>query len=578
MGSEAHLAILALIVPGLQPHAVSALQMLGLNVNSTNGYQAVQARPVNIPKEAIQAVPPRPGAKQAPVRRSDEGQGPFEKMVIRGVKLIDGTGAPPRGPVDIVVQKNMITAILPAGTPGLPLRKGRAPVDADFEFDGAGMYALPGFIDTHVHGSTENKAPDLGYSYKLWLAHGVTTVRGVDLAPLEVSLAEKRRSAANEIVAPRIFVCPRPGQGLGWKGKPVNDAHSSRAWVRWAAAQGIDCVKILQSADAGPDAFKAIVEEAEKLNLGTVAHLVQTGVAQMDALEAAEAGLGTVTHFYGHMEALLKDYVVQPFSVNYSFNDEQFRFAEVADIWDKVHEPGSKEWNRYLRRHKELGTVFDPTFSIYAASRDLMRARNADWHDKYTMPQLWTYFQSNRENHGSYFFDWTTHNEVQWRNFYSRFMRLINDYKKIGGRVTVGSDSGFIFKTYGFGYVEEMEMLQEAGFHPLEVIQAATYNGGLTLYEPKGNTEPPIGSLRVGKLADIVLVKENPLQNLKTLYGTGALRLNEDTQRLERVGGVSYTIKDGIIYDAKEMLADVAEMVAAEKKLLGWPIGGVPRP
>jgi imidazolonepropionase-like amidohydrolase len=84
--------------------------------------------------------------------------------------------------------------------------------------------------------------------------------------------------------------------------------------------------------------------------------------------------------------------------------------------------------------------------------------------------------------------------------------------------------------------------------------------------------------VRVGKLADLVIVKENPLQNFKTLYGTGTLRLNETTQKLERVGGVSYTVKDGIVYDAKKLLADVAEMVAAEKRRLGMPEQGVPKP
>jgi imidazolonepropionase-like amidohydrolase len=148
----------------------------------------------------------------------------------------------------------------------------------------------------------------------------------------------------------------------------------------------------------------------------------------------------------------------------------------------------------------------------------------------------------------------------------------------MGGRVVTGTDSGFIFKTYGFGYPEELEMLQEAGFHPLEVVQAATMNGALSLYEPKGIVEPPIGMVRVGKLADLVIVKENPLQNFKTLYGTGTLRLNETTQKLERVGGVSYTVKDGIVYDAKKLLADVAEMVASEKRRLGLPETGLSRP
>ena len=132
-----------------------------------------------------------------------------------------------------------------------------------------------------------------------------------------------------------------------------------------------------------------------------------------------------------------------------------------------------------------------------------MRARNADWHQTYTMPQLWNYFQSTRDNHGSYFYDWTTENEVAWKKFYQRYMRLINDYKNMGGRVTVGTDSGFIWKTYGFAYIEELELLREAGFLPLEIIRSATMWGAKTLYEPKGEA-PPMGVVRTGMLADLV--------------------------------------------------------------------------
>ena len=85
------------------------------------------------------------------------------------------------------------------------------------------------------------------------------------------------------------------------------------------------------------------------------------------------------------------------------------------------------------------------------------------------------------------------------------------------------------------------------------------------LYEPKGELAP-IGIVRAGMLADLVLVDQNPLHNIKVLYGTGHLRLNDRTGQMERVGGVRYTIKDGIVYDARQLLADVAAMVDAQKK------------
>jgi imidazolonepropionase-like amidohydrolase len=77
-----------------------------------------------------------------------------------------------------------------------------------------------------------------------------------------------------------------------------------------------------------------------------------------------------------------------------------------------------------------------------------------------------------------------------------------------------------------------------------------------------------IGTVEPGKLADLAVLEENPLANLKVLYGTGHIRLDDDG-KAHRVGGVKYTIKDGIIYDAKRLLADVRAMVAEEKRKRG---------
>jgi imidazolonepropionase-like amidohydrolase len=513
-----------------------------------------------ITRFGAQAQEPPPQINPAPNRAADEGRGPFNTLVIRSAILIDGTGAPPQGPVDIVIENNRIRSVRSAGTPGLPPRQNRQPQNADHEIDASGMYVLPGFIDSHAHAGGRPKNPDAEYPYKLWLAHGVTTVRGVPLASNQFTVKEKERSARNEIAAPRIINYQRPGSG--WDKGPVDTPEAAREWVRWAASNGVDGLKLVSHR---PEIMGALLDEAKKLGLGSTAHLGQMGVAQMNALKAAQLGLGTVTHFYGHFEALLKDYAVQPWPVDQNYNDEQMRFGQVARLWDKIHPPGGPEWNEYLKAHLKLGTTFDPTMTAYAASRDLMRMRNADWHDKYTLPSLMDFYTPSRSNHGSYFFYWTLSDEIAWRNFYQVWFRLLNDYKKMGGRVTASADAAFIYNTYGFGNIHEMELLQEAGFHPLEVIQAATMNPALTLHEPKGK---PIefGVVRPGLLADLVIVDQNPLENLKVLYGTGALKLNDKTGKAEWIGGVKWTIKDGIVYDAKKLLADVARMVEKQKQ------------
>lgn len=502
----------------------------------------------------------KPVMNPAPARRANEGFGPYRKLVIRGVTLIDGTGAPPRGPVDIVIENDKIVDVLQAGWPGMPLKADRAPRDADHEIDATGLYALPGFVDMHTHGGDPVKSPNLEYAYKLWLAHGVTTVRGVSLAPQDLASSEKTRSARGEIVAPRIFNYQTLGQG--WSGGRIDSPAKARAWVQWAAKNNVDGIKFFGWNDETPEVMTAAIDEAKKQGLGTVAHIAQPGVASLNARGFGAAGLGTITHFYGHFESMLKDGRLQKYPNDYNFYDEAKRFGEAAEIWDEV-EPGSEAWTDYLKAQKAAGVTFDPTMTIYAASRDLMRAKNADWHAVYTLPTLNDYFVSTRDNHGSYFFDWTTGNEVAWRNFYGRFMRLVNDYKNLGGRVTTGSDSGFIWKLYGFGYIEELELLQEAGFTPLEVIQAATSNGARTLADPRGEG-PSFGIVRPGMSADLVIVPENPLANFKTLYGTGHQRLNADN-KIETVGGVRWTVTRGVAYDARALLADVKTMVDRQK-------------
>jgi hypothetical protein len=251
-----------------------------------------------------------------------------------------------------------------------------------------------------------------------------------------------------------------------------------------------------------------------------------------------------------------------------NYNDEAHRFSQVARQWNLIHPQGSEEWDALISHFLNRRVILDPTMTAYLAGRDVMRARTADWHEKYTLPSLWDFYVPSRVNHGSYFYDWTTADEVAWKRFYRTWMDFVDDYKDAGGRITVSADAAFIYNQYGFGYIEEMELMQEAGLQPLEVIRAATMHPAEALFEPKGE-EIQFGVVRPGLLADLVIIDENPLHDLKVLYGTGAVKLNDQTGEAERVGGVKYTIKDGIIYDARQLLRDVEEMVNAQKRERG---------
>jgi Amidohydrolase family len=494
-----------------------------------------------------------------------EGEGPFDRFVIRGATIIDGTGAPPQGPVDIVIENNRIREIRSVGYPKVAIREAARPQKGTKEIDASGMYVLPGFVDCHAHIGGAAQSTTAEYVYKLWMAHGVTTIRDPgSMNGVDWTLKERQRSAENKIVAPRIHVYVTPGSG--WDKGPINSPQAARDYVNWAKQKGVDGFKIIGNAQLfDPAIFAALTDEAKKLSLGTTTHMPQTGVVQTNVLQAARMGLGSMEHWYGLPESLFADRVVQDFPLDYNYNDESHRFGQAGRLWKQAAPPGSKKWNDVMDELVKLGFTIDPTMTIYEASRDLARAMRAEWHDKYTLPSLWKFYQPSREAHGSYWFYWTTQDEIEWKNNYRLWMAFLNEFKNRGGRVTTGSDSGFIYKLYGFDYIREFELLQEAGFHPLEVIRSATFNGAQLLAEQQ-NKPMETGVLRAGKLADLVIVPENPLANFKVLYGTGAIKLNDQTNQVERVGGVKYTIKDGVIYDAKKLLSDVEKIVEAAKK------------
>ena len=499
--------------------------------------------------------------KKAPDRT--EGDGPYTQLIIRGVTLINGTGAPPLGPVDIVIEQNRIVQINSLGSPGSSIDSAKRPQlkPGGKELDCNGMFALPGFIDMHGHIGGKEQGVSAEYVFKLWMAHGITTIRDPSAGNgLDWVLDQKKRSAANQITAPHILAYTAFGQG---NKTPITNAEQARTWVQQNANNGADGIKFF---GASPEVMDAAIKENKKLGLRSCCHHAQTDVARWNVLNSARAGMTSMEHWYGLPEALFTDKTIQSFPLDYNYNNEQNRFEEAGKLWKQAAAPFSEHWNKVMNELIALDFTLDPTFNIYDANRDLQRARRAEWHEWYTLPSLWKFYEPSLQSHGSYWHNWGTEQEVEWKNNYRLWMAFINEYKNRGGRVTAGSDNGFIYQTYGFGYIRELELLREAGFHPLEVIRSATLYGAQAL-----GIDKETGSVEVGKLADIIIINANPLKNLQVLYGTGAIELTKDNTVI-RTGGVLYTIKDGIIYNAKKLLADVKHMVDEEKIKTGWQL------
>lgn len=458
----------------------------------------------------------------------------YDRLIIRNVSVIDGKGTPARGPMDIILRENIIESIRGA-------RRGEDAYEGEAHIlDGTGLYLLPGLINlhAHIHDNRGGNPIPFEYLYKLWLACGITCVRDVG-SNYELTIDERRKSDEGQIAAPRIFLYMR-----AWGQSP----EQARKSVQSIAEAGGDGVKIF---GMDRDIMKAILEESRARNF-RVAHHV--GVEETDAWDDAAFGVTSIEHWYGVPDAALRG--SQNFPPWYNYNDENHRFRYAGHLW---READPEKLESVLQTLVDSGVSWCPTFVIYEANRDLLRAQNQPWFEDLLHPVLEDYFKPDPANHGSYFWNWTTDDEVRWRENFKIWMKAVRDFALKGGLVGVGEDSGYIYMLYGFSLIRELELQLEAGFHPIDVIQNATGNNARIL-----GKETSLGRIRAGYLADLILVQGNPLENLKYLYPTGVMEMVSG--EVVNKGGVQWTIKDGYVFHAPTLLRDVKEIVAAARK------------
>ena len=478
-------------------------------------------------------------AASAQVRTVTSGQR-YARFVIRNATIADGNGTPARGPADIVVEGSSIAQVVFLDP--VAIREGRARrPPADVEIDAGGKFVLPGLINAHGHVQEERGGTPqpLDYELKLWLASGITTVRDVGADTRKV-LELRDRSNRGEVASPRIFVYAR----FAYNPAP-RTPEQARERVRELKRMGVDGIKL---AGIDRDLMQALLDEAHKQGL-RVAHHV--GVEETNAWDDIRFGTTSIEHWYGIPDAAIPGRV-QNFPPDYNYNDETDRFRYAGRLW---READPARLSQVLDSMIARKVAWVPTLDIYEASRDLVRAQSQPWFADYLHPTLEEYFRPNPSNHGSYFIGWTSTDETFWRENYRIWMDALKEFGRRGGIIGVGEDAGFIYQLYGYGLIREMELHQEAGFHPIKVIQHATGNNAAILGQ-----ETRLGRVRAGFAADLIVVDGNPLENLKVLYpgGTDVLR----DGRAARSRGIEWTLTDGIPDHGPTLMSEVKDIVA----------------
>lgn len=492
----------------------------------------------------------------------------YTRLVLRNAIMISGRGTPgtnrampAEGPVDIVIEGGLIVDIQLADAVNVRSAGGESfRPTGDKVIDVKGMYVIPGLVEMHAHlPGDRGEQGSRGYesAFRLYLGHGVTAVRDAGTGAGMKFMAEQRRlSDLNQIVAPRLILCERwPVPLRSWT--DGNTPDKARAMVRLFKERGGDCIKISKSPGQYPDVLEAAVDEGKKLGMYT---MVDLKVSETDARVASNAGVRSIEHFYGFPEAGLTG--SQNFPPDYNYWDEaRYRFRWAGHLW--------KEGDQHPEKIAELldlliknGTTWNPTMAAYEDNRDLFRGSTLPFRETLFHPNMVDALPDSNY-HGSYHSDWKLSDELNWREFYQIWFKYVKMFHDKGGVLTVGSDESW---AGGIFMIRELELLQEAGLHPLDIIKAATTNA----YQTLGWKD--YCGVRVGCVADLAVVNGNPLENFKVMYGRGYGYYGQLSKaEREKRGGVKWTIKRGVVFDAQALLREVEWYVQQERVRLGQP-------
>ncbi|HVE78016.1 MAG TPA: amidohydrolase family protein, partial [Gemmatimonadaceae bacterium] len=249
----------------------------------------------------------------------------------------------------------------------------------------------------------------------------------------------------------------------------------------------------------------------------------------------------------------------QSFPADYNYWDELDRFRWAGHLWEEA-DRRPERLSAVIDTMVARGVNWNPTMVVYEDNRDLARAKRLPWRETLVHP-VESEAGPDSSIHGAYHREWKTADEIAWKRNYQIWMRWVREYHARGGRLTAGSDEG---GTGGLGMIRELELLQEAGLHPLDVIRVATTNA----YQVLG-MERHCG-IRVGCAADLAVVNGNPVDNFKVMYGRGyGFYGTMPRAELWKHGGVAWTIKDGVVYDAQALLREAEWYVLQERARLG---------
>jgi hypothetical protein len=406
-------------------------------------------------------------------------------LVLRGATIIDGISDTPLRGYSLLIEGNTIKEVIPAG--------GTIPENVE-TVDFTGKYIIPGLIDTHVHW--------LDWMGEMYVNHGVTSVVGL----MEFDRDRRLESQSSHTV-PRLFHSAN---------RPLFNKDHSRSEIRqivkaWLEKEP-DIAHFPTNNRDISEAYAIAAREVHRAGYMVFGHAENVPLSLVD-------GHGVIEHIWGFAQAVMTDQELESFQ-----NGEHLTWATfMTDRWDQLDEIIADMVNKEIYINPTM------TYEWGGMSKDALRREHDDY-NVISNPDL-TYFPqniatgllakhrqiknfSNRYGNLPYVSKLPEKDLAQFQEGYKNVNEFLRRFVGAGGKIQAGTDA-ITAGVPGLGLHQEMQMLVEAGLTPMQAIKSATRWSAEQFEGIKGARGPAkVGSIEVGKFADLVVLDANPLQDI----------------------------------------------------------------
>jgi len=359
--------------------------------------------------------------------------------------------------------------------------------------EGKGKWLIPGFIDMHVHVPVDGHF-NASYPTRVaavftntqdvmtpFIANGVTTIFDLNSEPGH--FGQRNEILRGDVIGPRIALAAMINGGKG-NGRIANTPADGRQSVRMAKAEGYEFIKVYSHLDK--ETYKAIIDEARKQGLKVVGHIPNAFQGKIE--EAFVPHFGMVAH--------------------------------AEELFKQTEKDGMQDCKHLAQLSKENKTWLIPTLIIIVSAAD--QGRSLDGLKalpslQYVHPLL----QSKWLTANNYNKNASPESIARLERMIEFNKRLVTAFKEAGVPIVAGTDAGSSGVVWGFSLQDELGLLVEAGLTPEEALNSATRLPATWL-----GIDSLVGTVEVGKLADLVLLDDNPLNDIRNTRKIAGVILN----------------------------------------------------